>query len=400
VNIAIISLYYKPIWPGYGTRSTQLYVDQATNVGNDITVFTGRIPKEFKVEKRYREKISKENIGNGSLQIHRLWGPNFKHEGLIKRTLVYSLFLFECFFKILFSKKLDIIIGMHPYPPFFIPIILLSKLKKIKFVMEEADLWPDVLWELKIIKNKFVYDVISKFSVWSYKLSDLVLVITDEIKEGLDKYLSKSNVKVLSLAVDTNLFHPTELTKKNPNKKFTVMYNGILSPNYDFDIILNSAELINNSDIEFIIAGKGELKNKIIDKIHEKKLQNIVVEDPVETMEEVVLKLNRADVLILGMHDYMQAKTAHPSKLFEFMACGKPIVCSCKGAPRRLLEAAKAGILVEPQNYKEFSDAIMSIYNSHEYQQVFGSNGRKFVESNFSLSAFEIKLQTILKKLL
>jgi len=132
VNIAILSLYYKPIWPGYGTRSTQLYVDQATNVGNNVTILTGRIPQEFKVEKKYRQKKYQEKIGKGSLEIHRLWIPNSKHDGLIKRTLIYSIFLFECYFKILFSKKFDVIIGMHPYPPFFIPIIFSFKIQKNK----------------------------------------------------------------------------------------------------------------------------------------------------------------------------------------------------------------------------------------------------------------------------
>ena len=399
MNIAIISLYYKPIWPGYGTRSTQLYVDQATNVGNNVTILTGRIPQEFKAEKKYRQKKFQEKIGKGSLEIHRLWAPNLKHEGLIKRTLIYSIFLFECYFKILFSKKFDVIIGMHPYPLFFIPIIFLSKFKKIKFVMEEADLWPDVLWELKIIKNRTFYNIISKFSILSYKLSDLVLVITEEIKSGLDKYLSESNIKVLPLAVDTRIFYPQEASSKLYNEKFVVMYSGILSPNYDFDIILNAAKIINEPNILFIISGTGELKNEIEKQILEKKLTNVKIEPPVETIDEVVTKLNRADVLILGMHNNIQAQTAHPSKLFEFMACGKPIICSCTGATRRLLDSAKAGILVEPQNYESFSQAIISLYDSIEQQKILGLNGRKFVEENFSLSIFENKLQTFLHKL-
>ena len=399
MNIAIISLYYKPIWPGYGTRLTQLYVDQATNVGNNVTILTGRIPQEFKVEKKYRQKKFQEKIGKGLLEIHRLWGPNSKHEGLIKRTLIYSIFLFECYFKILFSKKFDVIIGMHPYPPFFIPIIFLSKFKRIKFVMEEADLWPDMLWELKIIKNRTFYNIISKFSIWSYKLSDLVLVITEEIKSGLDKYLSESNIEVLPLAVDTRIFHPQESSSELYDEKFVVMYSGILSPNYDFDIILNAAKMIHDPNILFVISGMGELKNEIKKQILEKKLTNVKIEPPVETIDEVVTKLNRADVLILGMHNNIQAQTAHPSKLFEFMACGKPIVCSCTGAPRRLLDSAKAGILVDPQNNESFSQAILSLYDSIEQRKILGLNGRKFVEENFSLNIFENKLQKFLHKL-
>ncbi len=400
MNIAIISLYYKPIWPGHGTRSVQLYADQAANVGNDVTVLTGRIPKEFKTDDVFRQKLFQEKIGKGLVNVHRLWTPNSNHEGLFKRTYIYSIFLLQCYFKILFSKKFDVIIGMHPYPPFFIPIIYLSKFKKIKFIMEEADLWPDLLWELKIIKNKTIYNFISKLSIISYRLSDLVLVITDEIKEGLDKYFSKSNIEVMPLAVDTKTFIPILSNEKHKNQKFIVMYSGILSPNYDFDIILNTANIIQNPNIEFIISGKGELKKQIEKDIIEKKLSNVKLEPPVETIEEVVLKLNRADILILGMHDNLQASTAHPSKLFEFLACGKPVVCSCVGAPRRLLESANAGILVKPQNFEAFAEAIMNLYNSNEQRNYFGTNGRKFIEENFSLDVFEKNLERILKQIM
>ena len=91
MNIAIISLYYKPIWPGYGTRSVQLYADQAANVGNDVTVLTGRIPKEFKTDDVFRQKLFQEKIGKGLVNVHRLWTPNSNHEGLFSRPCNQSI---------------------------------------------------------------------------------------------------------------------------------------------------------------------------------------------------------------------------------------------------------------------------------------------------------------------
>ena len=400
MKILAISQFYKPIWPGFGTRSPQLVIDEAAKSGNEVIVLTGTIPTNIDTDQKYRLKKLREKIGNGSIEINRLWVPE-SHQGFIKRSIIYFYFIFQCFFKMLTIKNIDLVIGLHPYPPFFIPIILLSKLKKTKFILYEADLWPNNLIELGLLNRGFLYSIIKKLSGWSYNNSHHVIVITEEIKKNIQEYFDKKDkVIVLNMAVDTTTFKPEVVKDDRYAGKFVVMYNGIFSPNYDFDIIINAAKIIDNEKIIFVISGSGELKKEIVKKIQKLKLNNIKIENPVPTITELVRKLNRADILVLGMHDNLQAKTAHPSKVFEYMACGKPIICSTIGATEDILVKANAGIVVKPGDYHDFTSAILRFYNSKKLREEYGKNGREFTQKNYSLNVFQEGLNSILKNLM
>ena len=400
MKIIAISLFYKPIMPGFGTRYPELLIDESTKARNNLVVFTSRVPKEYCSEPNHKLSTYKEKLGSGNLEIHRLWTTSLKHEGFFKRALTYISFILQCFFKIINSHDVDIILGIHPYPPFFLPIIYLAKLKKIKFLLVEADLWPDNLKELGIIKNKTIYSLIEKWSRSAYNKADLLIVITEELKDGLKKYfIDKSKIKVLQLSTDTEIFKPLSIKNDSYSGKFVVMYSGIFSPNYDFDIILNSAKKLKNENILFVISGAGEIKNQIKNKIQKYNLKNVVIEEPLPNIKNLVEKLNKADVLVMGMNDNKQAQTAHPSKIFEFMACGKPIVCSSKGATNNLLKKSGGGIIVEPGDYIRFSDAIMQLYNSPQDRKILGDNGLKYIRNFHSLQVFQKNLSSILKSL-
>jgi glycosyltransferase involved in cell wall biosynthesis len=397
MNIVSISLYYKPIWPGFGTRFSELLVDESVNSNHNVTLYTGRIPKSVQVEKKFRLKKLVEKLPTGSLIINRLWTPDLKHEGIGKRTIAYLSFTVQCFFKILFAKNVDLIMGLYPYPPFFISIILLAKLKKINFILVEADLWPDNLKELGVVKNSILYSIISKLSIWAYNMSDMVIVITDELQQGLKKYFKDySKLKVLNLATNTEIFKPLTNIKKKYGDIFVVMYSGILSPNYDFDIILNTAKKLSNENILFVISGAGELKTNIEGKIQKLNLKNVIMEEPVKKLDDLIIKLNSADILVMGMNDNLQAKTAHPSKIFEFMACGKPIVCSTTGATKNLIQNSNSGIVVDPGNLEQFAESILRLYNSKDQRQILGNNGLEFIKKNHSLDSFREKLSLLI----
>ena len=130
MNIISISLYYKPIWPGFGTRFSELLVDETAKSGHEVILFTGRIPNSIEIDKKFRLKKFKENAGKGTINTNRLWTPDIKHEGSSKRNFTYFVFMLQCFFKVLFSRKIDLIMGLYPYPPFFFTYCNFGKNKK------------------------------------------------------------------------------------------------------------------------------------------------------------------------------------------------------------------------------------------------------------------------------
>jgi glycosyltransferase involved in cell wall biosynthesis len=78
------------------------------------------------------------------------------------------------------------------------------------------------------------------------------------------------------------------------------------------------------------------------------------------------------------------------------MACGKPIICSTKGATGDILLKSKAGIVVEPGDFKEFSKKILELFNSEDQRRNLGENGIKYIKKNHSLSVFRGNLSVLL----
>ncbi len=400
MNIIAISLFYKPIIPSFGTRFAQLVIDEMAQKGHHVNAITGKIPKKFQISSSNADKCTVEKIGLGEIKTDRIWTPEIGHTGLLKRFIIYLIFMWQCFFKILFSSKIDVVIGLHPYPLFFIFIVYLAKLKNIPFVMAQADMWPENLIELKIIKNSLLFFIIKKLSISVFKMADQILVITNELKKGMMKYnLEESKITVIELCTDTNIFKPLGDQNNSDNSQFTVFYGGIFSPNYDFDIILESADILKNENILFVLAGKGELENEIKEKINKLNLQNVVLQKPVNNLSDFIKRLNDADVLIIGMHDNLQSNTAHPSKIFEFMACGKPIVCSCEGAVKELLIKSKSGICVKPGNSNDFAKAIITFFESENMRKTMGKNGMEYVKKYHSMPIFGEKIENLIQSL-
>jgi len=121
MKILAISTYYKPIKPGYGTRTPEIIIDSSARLGNDVTVFTGIVPQDMISDSKFSKSKHVEKIGNGSVTIKRIWIPTSGHHKPFRRTLIYMMFVWSCFFKMLFSRDFDVVLGIFPFPPFLIP---------------------------------------------------------------------------------------------------------------------------------------------------------------------------------------------------------------------------------------------------------------------------------------
>jgi colanic acid biosynthesis glycosyl transferase WcaI len=93
------------------------------------------------------------------------------------------------------------------------------------------------------------------------------------------------------------------------------------------------------------------------------------------------------------MKNVKLSETAHPSKLFEFLACGKPVVCCARGELTKLIKEGDCGLSVEPQNPSALVEALQSLYLDEGERIAMGARGRQFVIDKFSYSIVGQKMQ-------
>jgi glycosyltransferase involved in cell wall biosynthesis len=93
-------------------------------------------------------------------------------------------------------------------------------------------------------------------------------------------------------------------------------------------------------------------------------------------------------------------KTVLPTKLLEFMACGRPVILGVDGEARKILDQARAGISVEPQNANELSTAIITLAANPQMCERFGQNGRNYIVQHFSREQTAFRYLGVLENLL
>jgi len=297
----------------------------------------------------------------------------------------------------LFSRDYDVVLGLFPFPPFLIPLEILAKLKRKKFYLHQGDLFPDTVIDFQIIKNTLLVKFLTKISIMSFNLADVIGVNNLATKKGMEKYVEeKSKLKYLELAIDTEVFRNLN---KNNSSKFSILYNGVFGPAYDFNLILDAAKKLKKYDIDFIIAGQGELESNIQTGIDKRELTNVHIKSPVKKISDLITRINNSDITILTLIQSDVSKTPHPSKIFEYMACGKPVICAGSGAIEDIFKRSEAGIIVPSGDLEKFTESILYLYHNRDILNKMGLNARKYAVENHSMNVYMKNFNKILNSL-
>lgn len=399
LRICMLSMKFYPVYPGAGTRQPLTIADLFSKNGHNVQVVTSfpnppgqKRPKEYAHKLFRREKM-------GEVDLLRVYVPGLPHNGMINRLILYTSFMFFSFAGLLSFPPADVLYLSDPYPQLFltIPGYIYSKLTGAKLILPIQDLWPEVLEETGAIKSRKLSAIINTVIRFSSGLVDKVIVITNRLKtELIKKDIEHDKIVVIELPLDTNLFHPRNnipYAKQFKDKKI-VMYSGIYGPAYDFDTLLKTAKIMEkHSEILFVIRGDGERKGEIISNIRDLDLHNTVMLGTVETMDEVINCLSNADVFVVPMvkGDKVSGST-HPSKILEFMALEKPVVCAATDEIANLVNTSKGGLVVPPDDPVSLANSILRLLNSPKECVTMGKMGRRYVLEYFSFSAIHQKL--------
>ena len=404
MKICTIGLYFPPDMGG-GSLLLWNTSDSLKKIGHEITVITavphypnGVIPRKY-----MGKFFVKENV-NG-FKVFRVWVPPLPTHGLVNRFAIYLSFTVNYFLAFFFVGKVDAIydLGLYPELPFFsFPAFIHSRLRKIPWIFSSADAWPDAVIDLGLLHSRSLARILNSLARLVDRVADGITTINNTIKVGvLRRGIPEEKIHVIDMSVDTDFFKPLDKSQLSIQiddfkDKFIVEYSGIFGPAYDFDVILNTAKILkSHNEILFLIRGDGELKQNIEHKINELKLKNVKLLGKVEDKYQVVEFLNIADALLIPMQNAKVSDTATPSKVIEYMSCGKPVICCSRGELEKLIKKSSAGIVVEPGNAEALAEAVLNLLKNHSSLRKMGENARNFSLSQFSHAKMGERLEEI-----
>jgi len=405
MNVLIIAQYFPPDLGGSATRAYNVAKGLTIN-GCNVTVVSafphyphGKIPPE------YRWKPLKVEWA-GKIRVIRTLILPLKSEGLSKRVLLFTCFIFTSLFAMPLVGKVDVIWAANPDVVAMVPALAYGLIKRRPATTNVDDLAIEDLYDLNLIKRGSVSaSIIGLLAKFLYnKMKAITPISTGYVNPLIEKYgVDRKRIHVVYGGVDLNIFKPKSSEQNNPKKdEFIVLYSGAFSIAYDFNQVLNAAKILEEKDskVKFILQGKGELVDQIKSKINQLGLRNVVVIDKLLSREEVAELLNKADMLIQPLGDYGKPHMGVSTKLYEYQAVGKPIICCSAGQPAKYVKETRSGVVVKPGDYEALAKAIIWLKENPKLSLEMGENGRRYVEKEASIEAIGSKMKQILQALI
>ena len=383
------------------------------SLGHEVTVLTsfpnypdGVIHESYKSKsKRF---FMRENI-DGIKVIRTFTFPTHLRSAL-RRGLYYISFFISSSLAGLFLKSHDVVIATSPSLFTGLTGLLVSRLKGMPLVFEVRDLWPEVILAIGAGKESSLsYKIFNKIASTLYNKSVLIIVVTESFKDQIisTRGIRPDKIKVIENAVDTEFFKPFTVDPESVKKlglkdRFVVSYIGTMGYTHGVEVILKAAPEIKREipELLFLLVGSGSDKVRLQKIRKDAGLDNIrfVEQQPKNTIPTFI---NASDVsLVLSIKQPLLNKTIF-AKVFEPMACGKPIVVGATGETRNIvIENANCGIGFEPENAQGLIDSITKLYHDPVLRKKLGENGRKYVTENFTRSKKAMDYINIIEKVI
>lgn len=366
MKILFFSEYFPPEYNAAASRVfEQVYYWRKQ--GHEITVITTQpnFP-DGKLFPNYKNKLYCVEIKD-EIRIVRVKTFIARNKGFLLRSLDYASYFFPALIAGLWQKKPDIIIANCPTPFAALVGITIGKLRSIPCVLEVSDLWPASIVAVGAMSQNFIIKMLEKLELFLYRSAQKIIVLTSAFKQNLiARKINPDKIHVVLSGVDLNRFFPRPKNlllaaqfNLNP-ENFIAGYIGTFGMAHALENILRAAELLKNyTCIHFLFIGTGAEREKLCKIVKELSLTNVTIlnSQPKELIPEF---WSLCDIALVHLKNNPVFKEVIPSKIFEAMGMGKPILIAApEGEATRLIQNEGIGYVLLPENANDLAEKII-----------------------------------------
>lgn len=385
----IILTQYFP--PETGAPQNRLYslANYLKRVGHEVLVVTAlpNYPKN-EIYEGYKGRYSVLETIDG-IPVHRKWIFVSRSRGVVARLFNYFSFVVTSFFALLRLPKTDFIICESP--PLFLGItaVLISWIKGSRLVFNVSDLWPESAEKLHIISSRFLINLAYRLEHWIYRNAYLISGQTKGIVKNIQDRFPSKKVVWFPNGVDVDFFERSYEVNNWRNElnlagnDFVLLYAGIIGHAQGLEVILHAAEQVKGASIKFLVVGDGPEKERLMAIARKKNLLNISFL-PNLPKSKIPSLIQACDAYIVPLKKLDLFKGAIPSKVFEPLSMGKPILLGVNGEAKELfIDEGKSGLYFEPENATALVAQLKTLHEDRALAESLGKSGEQYVRANF-----------------
>ncbi|ALM49904.1 glycosyl transferase family 1 [Flavobacterium psychrophilum] len=365
-----------------------------TDAGHEVTVIAGMMHANGSSKRdEYKGKYFVRK-NQGKVNVHRVHVSESYNSGFLGRLWGYFSFMFSSFWAGVFKikGKYDVIIVTSP--PLFVggSGYFISLFKRIPMVFEIRDLWPESAIDTGVLTNKLIIKLAYGFENFIYKKAKLINVLTPAFYNTL---IEKKNVNKNKLIMIPNAsdFSLSEEVRQNFDRDkfreehdfgdhFVITYVGAHGVANHLEQILEAGKALEDTKVLFLLIGQGMRKESLKSLAAEMGVVNVRFIDPV-AKKDVFKYIIASDMGISVLKRVDTFKTVYSNKTFDYFSCKTPVLMGIDGISKELVEEAKAGSYIEPENISEYNRIIRGYINDPERIRTEGENGYLYAKLNF-----------------
>ena len=406
MKILYISQYFPPEIGAGASRAKEMvrYLSRGRHRVTVLTAFpnylTGVVPPAYKNKLVVREWF-------GEAAVVRVWTSTYRHRSITWRLLNYVTFmLMATFIGLAGDRKYDIVYASSPPPFVCLAGWMVAFWKAKRFVFEARDIWPKAAVMAGQLKNRYAVMLGQALENFCCARASLIVAVTKGLYDDLlERGFPKSKMRLIVNGVNVNLYRPRRDTSIRrqigyDGKDFVVVYAGVLGHIHAPFVILRAAQLLSsNESIKFLLIGEGVKKKELVREVDVKGIKNVTFVSGLPE-EELSGYVGSCDVGLATIRKGKFFEIFVPVKMFTYMGCALPVVLAARGEAEGILNKARAGVVVDPEDSKELADAIVQLRSNRDMAREMGKRGREFVMKYFSRREQAERLERNLLELL
>lgn len=404
MRIAIVYQYFQ----GHAEPGHSLIYELSqylAHQGHHVTVIagaTGYMRRGLDSPKGFFNRIFRRER-EGGVEVWRTYAYSELHRSYTGRLLSFLSFTVSAAVGLLFLPRPDVVLGSSP--PLF-PVFstwAICRLRGIPYVTEVRDLWPASAVQLGLLSNRRLIALMAWMERKLYDGSKRVVALTQGIFDDIaGRGWPADRLALVTCGIDSTMLYPDAKaaaevrSRLDLQSQHIVLYFGALGEANNLPVILRAAQrLRERTDIAFLLVGDGMKRADLEAEVTSTNLRNVRVL-PAVPKDQARAYICAADLCLVTLQDIPLFHGAIPTKLLDYMACGRPVLCGVRGEALRIAEDARAGVGFSPDDDAELAATIEALLTNVPAREEMARAGPSYVAVHYSAEATRQKMEHLL----
>jgi glycosyltransferase involved in cell wall biosynthesis len=399
MHILLIHQAFTAIDEPGGTRHHE-FARLLADLGHEVSIIAS--PISYLTGGEISQKRKEDQLDK-KIHIYRTYTYPALHKSFFHRLISFFSFMVSSLIQSLRVKNVDLVWGTSP--PIFQAFTawLVSRWKRVPFLLEIRDLWPAFAIAVGVLKNNLLITLSRKLENFLYTHADQIIVNSPGFVQHITEKGGK-DIRVFPNGSDIELFverkYPDNLRKNlNWEDKFVVLYAGAHGMSNDLEVVIQAAKILMSIEaIHIALLGDGKEKETLRLLSENINLTNISFLDPVPK-NEIAGYLFAANTCLAILKPIELYKTTYPNKVFDYMAAGRPVILAIDGVIREVVEKANCGIFCKPGSPEAIADAVLQLHHDPTNTAQMGRNGKEYLMKYFDRKKTVRQFADMIKKI-